>query len=388
MNIKQLTESFPVLTELGLTPLIVGHHGVGKSEAIRTYAQNNGHYLFDLRLGQMSDAGDLLGLADFIKNSKGQSIATKFVAPDWMQETIQFAEKNPDKYAILFLDEVNRAPKDISQVLFQLLLDKKYHGVALPKNVVTIAAMNPSTENYNTYDFADEAYHDRFLQIKLVPSLDEWIQYAKAKFPKSMYPEFIRENPTFLKADMVDFELNVKPSPRSSFFAMRLEDAINKVNKNLDENVALELLMGLVGSEAASAYFGYKKEKDVHISGADILEHYPKNREKLLKHFQFDSARGDIVSAVTDRVVEELSKLERMTETQHNNLEAFIIDLSDDFTVFVIQKLRTIKAIENSDRDLNRKEDDRPGLFSDNSPLYDKIVKIHAKVNKTEKKEE
>ena len=63
MNIKQLKESIPFLVKANIATMVVGHHGIGKSQAVKQYCDEQGIGFIDLRLGTQ-DVGDLLGLAD------------------------------------------------------------------------------------------------------------------------------------------------------------------------------------------------------------------------------------------------------------------------------------------------------------------------------------
>ena len=171
MNIKKFKEAMPYLIQANVATLIQGHHGVGKSQAVKQYCDENGYGFVDLRLGTQ-DVGDLLGLADFELDAKGNKIATKFMRPTWFPV-------DPASKGIIFLDEINRGRRDVLQAVFQLCLDKKIHEYALPKGWHVVAAMNPSTEDYIVTDISDKAFLDRFCHIKLSPSKQEWFDYAK-----------------------------------------------------------------------------------------------------------------------------------------------------------------------------------------------------------------
>jgi len=171
VNIKQLKESIPFLVKANIATMVVGHHGIGKSQAVRQYCDEQGIGFIDLRLGTQ-DVGDLLGLADFKVNEKGENVATKFMQPTWFPT-------DPDSKGLIFMDEINRARPDVLQAVFQLVLDKRLHEYELPKGWHVIGAMNPSTEDYVVTDLSDRAFLDRFCHIKLAPSKHEFIQYAK-----------------------------------------------------------------------------------------------------------------------------------------------------------------------------------------------------------------
>ena len=136
MKIQTLKECLPYLFEANIATLVIGHHGVGKSQAVAQYAKEQKIGFMDLRLGTQ-DVGDLLGLAEFVtelqpytftnpetgKEETGTrevKVATKFMRPDWFPT-------DPDSKGIIFMDEINRARRDVLQAVFQLVLDKWRH---------------------------------------------------------------------------------------------------------------------------------------------------------------------------------------------------------------------------------------------------------------------
>src|SRR5690606_4467190 len=161
-----------------------------------------------LRLGTQ-DVGDLLGLADFERDRDGNSVATKFMRPDWFPT-------NPDSKGIIFLDEVNRARRDVLQAVFQLVLDKRLHRYVLPKGWQVIAAMNPNTGDYIVTDISDKAFMDRFCHINLAPSKQEFCKYARDRKFDDKWLQFLQEQPEMLQGELEAFDLSdIKPSRRS-----------------------------------------------------------------------------------------------------------------------------------------------------------------------------
>ena len=199
MNINQIKRALPYLFKARITPMIVGQHGVGKSTAVREFCQENEMTFVDLRLGSM-DVGDLLGLPDFQVDGNGKKVATQFMQPDWFP-------KNSNKPGIIFLDEVNRARRDVLQAIFQLVLDRKMHDKELPENWHVVAAMNPDTNDYTTTDVSDKAFVDRFCWIKLTSTYEDFIQYGKVKGFNKNILSFINNQPTLLRGANADFKI-------------------------------------------------------------------------------------------------------------------------------------------------------------------------------------
>ena len=60
-NITELRQLLDI-TPAGHNLMLVGNHGIGKSEILTSYFSEKGMTVVALFLGQMSDPGDLIGL--------------------------------------------------------------------------------------------------------------------------------------------------------------------------------------------------------------------------------------------------------------------------------------------------------------------------------------
>ena len=136
---------------LSVTPasqniMLVGRHGVGKSEILSNFYESQGYKLVTLFLGQMSDPGDLIGLPR-LTNER-----TEFVPPYWFP-----TDGQP---IVLFLDELNRARPEILQTIMDLALNRKLAGRSLPEGSRIISAINEGDEYQLT--LLDPALVSRF----------------------------------------------------------------------------------------------------------------------------------------------------------------------------------------------------------------------------------
>ena len=266
MNITVFLKQLPILLKNKTTALLVARHGVGKSSIIEQFAKDEGHFCVVQNLGT-KETGDVQGLLD-IKDGISTFLPPKFVA-----ELNDFARKNPDKYAICFLDEINHIHKDMQSVLFSALLGNRIGDVQMEHNVRYVAAMNPPTKEYpGVFDFRNLALVDRFCHIELSPTTAEWAAFAKAQNIKSDLIDFFIVSPNLLtpvSAEAYNVHKNIKGSPRSAILAARLEaDGANE-----------EVLEGVIGTAALQSYIVWKKKRDEDsLKVTDIL-----GRKSLLK---------------------------------------------------------------------------------------------------------
>lgn len=329
MNIGTLKEALPYLFKANIATMIVGHHGVGKSQAVSQYAAENGLQFVDLRLGTQ-DVGDLLGLADFQVDEKtGQKIATKFMRPTWFPV-------DPNSKGIIFLDEVNRGRRDVLQAVFQLVLDKRLHEYKLPTGWHVIAAMNPNTGDYQVTDVSDKAFMDRFCHIKLAPSRQEFFKYARdRKFDDRMI-QFLTDQPDMLQGELEAFDLSeVKPSRRSWEAVDRL------IKANTPVNVLTELTYGLVGVAAGTALMKAMSETDKPINAKDVVDNYGKFQKKIKDYSDAKTGgRLDMLKFTCDSILEWVqSDKKALTKDQSKNLGDFLWDIPRDLSYSLAREL-------------------------------------------------
>ena len=157
---------------LHLTPseqniMLIGKHGIGKSEIITQFYRQQGLPVVAFFLGQMSDPGDLIGLLHK-DEATGRSI---FLPPYWWPVE--------GTSIVLFLDELNRARPEILQAVYDLALNRTLAGKRLPAGSVVIAAVNEG-EEYQLTDL-DPALVSRFNLYEFAPTAEDWLLWASAR---------------------------------------------------------------------------------------------------------------------------------------------------------------------------------------------------------------
>jgi hypothetical protein len=337
LDVKELKTSMNVLFNLGITPLIVGNHGIGKSQIVAQYARENGYGMIDLRIGQMSDAGDLIGLPEFVKDlDSGQIISTQFFAPQYLPRT--------GKY-ILFCDEINRGNKEILQALFQLIYDKKMslNGYELGLEMRIIAAMNPSTEDYDVLDFSDKAFNDRFCQLKFEPSVKDWLSYMREQNYDSFYLDYIADNPKALESDgLQKFNLEVSPSRRAGEMLIRVEKYCKE--NGVKDGILFELGSGLIGSENMAAYTTAKKNAIKNVTPEDIMNNFKEHKKYIARLSDLDNGKPEIVAKISGDLNEHLVKLadtREITETEWDNVLSYYLETNKEHLAAFLKPLIT-----------------------------------------------
>lgn len=277
INCAELKETLD-FTPASHNIMLVGKHGIGKSEILTHHFQKDGIKVVTLFLGQMSDPGDIIGLPSKveIKDEKGNVTSqTDFTPPYWFPVD--------GKPIVLFLDELNRARPEILQTVMDLTLNRKLAGKALPEGSRVIAAVNDGDE-YQLTDL-DPALVSRFNIYEFRPSVEEWLNWATANKVDERVINFIQNNPTWLDGDGDGTKKNEyqgldKSADRRAW--KKVSDIMLKIDAIRD--IHKRIIGGVVGAAAAAAFIRSAQQSNA-ISGKDLLLKFDKTI-KTVKTYQ------------------------------------------------------------------------------------------------------
>ncbi len=142
--------------------LFIGPAGTGKTAIINQWAAKNNINLFDVKAAGM-DATDLRGALS--PSNREDKTADRLASTEF--------DDLERPRSVLFLDEYNRAPKDVRTPLFELvnnhiIPDSRIPGGKrfFPNFLFTIAAVNPADSHYDVIPL-DDAETSRFRNIKV-----------------------------------------------------------------------------------------------------------------------------------------------------------------------------------------------------------------------------
>lgn len=270
MTIIDSNELYEVLAE---TPaeqniMLVGKHGIGKSQILTKYFEEHGMKVVSLFLGQMSDPGDLIGLPDR-DNSAGK---TQFLPPFWFP-----LDGTP---IVLFLDELNRARPEILQSVMDLTLNKTLAGRKLPEGSRIISAVN-SGDEYQLTDL-DPALISRFNIYEFKPSVNEWIIWATKHDIDSRVIGFIQENAGEL--DGKGYSIGETDSLEKTPDRRSWEKVSNVIKKHKTlSKTTFKVICGIIGAGAATKFNHYLQ--DDHLLGAsEVFADFEKAKPVLEKY--------------------------------------------------------------------------------------------------------
>lgn len=341
MFLMKIKEAFPHLLKADVSPCLVGPHGIGKTEIVKQFVAETGNFIKIINLGNQ-DVGDLVGLPDFSLDDEGNKETTTFMIPQWIKDLDNFAIDNPDKYAIIFFDEVNRARRDVLQAIFSLVLEKRIHTHSLASNVRVMFAMNPSDENYVVTDLSDNALLDRMCFLKVTPSKKEFFTYAEKNEVNGDLLGFFKEQEELLDNFDNTFSYDVvKPSRRSVFTADRL------IKSGISDELFEQVLPGLFGLKATVAFMQYKKTAKKPIKLDIVLNKFTKVTQKKVKNY-VELNRIDLLKDTCDELLEKCKDDEfTLTKKQQTNLETFILMLPKEMVFYVLKPCYLHETVRN-----------------------------------------
>ena len=306
-----------LLSLLDITPadqnlMLVGNHGIGKSEILTDYFSGKGMKVVPLFLGQMSDPGDLIG----IPNRNDTTGKTEFMPPYWFPLD--------GKPVVLFLDELNRARPEVLQTIMDLALNRTLAGRRLPDGSRIISAVNAG-DQYQLTDL-DPALVSRFNVVTFRPTAQEWLLWAEKVGVDARVRDFIRENPMWLDKNPdakegADTGLDKTPDRRGW---KRVSDILKTAGDI--SPIVTKAIAAIVGPKAASALAGSVSARKI-LSGREVLQNFEKHLPTL------NGYELHQLSVVNDGIfrhleVENLSGQAR--ENAKRNIDAYFTFLSKE----------------------------------------------------------
>lgn len=306
-----------LLSLLDITPadqnlMLVGNHGIGKSEILTEYFSGKGMKVVPLFLGQMSDPGDLIG----IPNRNDTTGKTEFMPPYWFPLD--------GKPVVLFLDELNRARPEVLQTIMDLALNRTLAGRKLPDGSRIISAVNAG-DQYQLTDL-DPALVSRFNVVTFRPTVQEWLLWAEKVGVDARVRDFIRENPMWLDKNPdakegADTGLDKTPDRRGW---KRVSDILKTAGDI--SPIVTKAIAAIVGPKAASALVGSVSARKI-LSGREVLQNFEKHLPTL-KGYELHQ-----LSVVNDGIFRHL-EVENLSgqakENAKKNIDAYFTFLSKE----------------------------------------------------------
>ena len=313
------------------TPICIwGEHGIGKTQTVEAFAQENGYKFAYIAPAQFEEMGDLLGMPKI--SSKTNDERTVFVTPDWVPK-----EEGP---GILLIDDVNRADDRILRGIMQLLQNYELISWKMPAKWHIVLTANPDGGDYSVTPM-DFAMLTRMMHVTLTFDVKRWAFWAEQNQidPRGIdfvltYPEVVtgeRTTPRTL-VQFFDNIINIKDLKKEIALVKMLADAC------LDTNTVTSFV-SFVNQDLAKL-ISPDKIMDTKDFSKEVYDHIKSVVE------QPTTKRVDILSVIATRLVNYLNvSKSSFKAAQVENLKQFInMDfLPNDIRLITAQELMACK---------------------------------------------
>lgn len=100
------------------------------------------------------------------------------IKPTWLKKLENKCEKEPDRFHILFFDEITNALPSIQGIAFNIVLDKEVNGIwKLPDNARIVAAGNDMKDSLAANQLAEPLFN-RFAHVYIKTTTESWLKWA------------------------------------------------------------------------------------------------------------------------------------------------------------------------------------------------------------------
>jgi hypothetical protein len=355
-NVEKLLKSL-VTKQVHMPVMLISEAGLGKSSVVKQVAEDLKIICVDLRLATQ-EAGDLIGMPRILEGK------TTWAKPHWWPED--------GTRGILFLDELNRAPTEVRQCIFQILTDWKMHEHILPPGWILVSAINPDgTKTGYQVEGLDPSMINRMNFITVELSFEGWLAWAHKMELHPAVISFISSHKDLLHkvSDSGPF-----PSPRTWEYVSRLLLA-----EAYDETTLTELVAGLVGNVAGTQFCQWmRKNHEKPVSAEEILEGYTKEivaRVRAQSRSANNATAIDLASLLTSIHKSE----KKLTMPQRDAVRKFAMDLGGYGDKNLVQKhddviVAFLKRIPSPQLSLE--------IICDQTPEAEKLACLFNEINK------
>ena len=100
------------------------------------------------------------------------------VKPSWLKKIEEKCEKEPDRFHIVFFDEITNALPSIQGIAFNIVLDREVNGIwKLPDNARIVAAGNDMNDSLAANRLAEPLFN-RFAHVYIRTTTESWLRWA------------------------------------------------------------------------------------------------------------------------------------------------------------------------------------------------------------------
>jgi hypothetical protein len=230
---------------LKMPTVVWGQPGIGKTEIIQQAAKEAGFACHSIYLPQF-DPWDLVGLPVPV-DGKTVYYPPKQLYPD--------ADN-----VILFLDEIAQCSTQMQSMASRIVYERKLGDYELPENWVVILAGNRQEDKAGTTRVSSHI-NNRVSHLNLEISQDDWIKWALQNDIDMRAIKFVEMSPSVGADNSEEHNTGVlnrfNPDEKINATPRTWEKASDVVKTVTDKSLLHPALVGLLGEEIGTAFFGF-----------------------------------------------------------------------------------------------------------------------------------
>jgi len=302
-----LIELLTLAYQANVPVLLHGRHGVGKSELLTQAAARLGIVAVVRDLSLM-EPPDLTGLPRV-----GEEGRMHYAVPAFLPHT---------GCGLLVFEELNRCPRYMQAPCLQLLTARQLNDYTLPVGWLPCAALNDAADGYFAEEL-DPALLSRFLQVKVVPDVTEWVRWARLHQVHARIIDFVDNSPGIFD--------DAVANPRAWLRASQLLAVWERSERS--QTLLAAALAGVLNERWALAFLQVYSDTRRPLRPDEIIEAYPAHQAAMCQWIS--QGHLDVVAASLEVLKRHLQPQRAydalVRDASHKaHVEAFFVDLPAD----------------------------------------------------------